>query len=142
MEQKELIFQIDSKPVSINKSYVPIVKQNGRASAYLVKAAKQFKDDIGILSRNAMTRAKVDLIDVPFSMIIDYYFNPKNEGDVTNYDKALIDGMKGIVFTDDRLLGRNKDKKYLDAGILFECCLRKFFHSDKPKTLIKIVWYI
>jgi Holliday junction resolvase RusA-like endonuclease len=107
----------------------------------MVKEGVDFKNQVGWIAKKAMQDAGVGLISTPFSLVVNYFFDPRREGDVTNYEKALIDGMKGIVFKDDRLLGRNKDPEFLDQGILFEAVFRKFFDKSNPRIEVMIVFY-
>ncbi len=144
MRKRILQFTVYTKPVSINKAYRSVIaRRAGRLipSAVLTSEGKTFK---AITARNALIEMKrngYSVIDGPFTIVVDYFFDPKAEGDVTNYDKALIDGMKGVVFKDDRALGRNKFPQYLDAGIFFEARFRKWFDRSDPRTEVKVIFY-
>lgn len=140
MEKKILQFTVYSKPISINKAYRSIIVK-GRPAAILTSEGKRFKQSVASVSKIAMGQYGFDLITEPFTIIVDYFMSPSSEGDVTNYDKALIDGMKGIVFKDDRALGRNKEDRYLDQGIFFEAKFRKWFDKQSPRTKVKIIFY-
>jgi hypothetical protein len=145
MRKRILQFTVFTKPVSINKAYRSIVvRRAGKflPSAILTSQGKAFKEIVGRNALVAMRSYGYALIEGPFSLVVDYHFDPRAEGDVTNYDKALIDGMKGIVFKDDIYLGRNKYPEYLDAGIFFEATFRKWFDSQDPRTEIKVIFYL
>lgn len=144
MEKRILQFTVFTKPISINKAYRSIIVRRGGKSlpsAILTAKGKAFKEIVGRNALVEMKRGGYDLITGPFTIVVDYFFDPRAEGDVTNYDKALIDGMKGIVFKDDRNLGRNKFPEYLDAGIFFEARFRKWFDAQDPRTEVKIIFY-
>ena len=144
MEKKILEFTVYTKPISINKAYRSVISRLGGKpipSAVLTSAGKSFKQIVGRNALIEMKRRGFSLITTPFTIVIDYFFDPRAEGDVTNYDKALIDGMRGIVFKDDRALGRNKFPEYMDAGIFFEARFRKWFDAQDPRTEVKIIFY-
>lgn len=141
MERRIIDFTVRSIPISINKVYRSAISRSGRPFAFMVKEGVDFKNQVGWIAKKAMQDAGVGLISTPFSLVVNYFFDPRREGDVTNYEKALIDGMKGIVFKDDRLLGRNKDPEFLDQGILFEAVFRKFFDKSNPRIEVMIVFY-
>lgn len=145
MEKRILEFTVFTKPISINKAYRSVVvRRAGRLlpSAILTSQGKAFKQIVGRNALVAMRSYGYEMIDGPFSLVVDYFFDPSAEGDVTNYDKALIDGMKGIVFKDDRTLGRNKDPEFLEAGIFFEARFRKWFDRQDPRTEVKVIFYL
>ncbi len=144
MRKRILQFTVFTKPISINKAYRSIiVRRAGKSlpSAILTSQGKAFKEIVGRNALIEMKRGGYSLIEGPFTIVVDYFFDPRAEGDVTNYDKALIDGMKGIVFKDDRNLGRNKFPEYLDAGIFFEARFRKWFDRSDPRTEVKVIFY-
>ena len=144
MNKKVLEFTVYTKPISISKAYRSVIaRRAGRfiPSAVLTSEGKKFKSVVGRAAFIAMRSAGYSIIEGPFSIVVNYFFDPAAEGDVTNYDKTLIDGMKGIVFKDDRALGRNKDSAFLDSGIFFEARFRKWFDKSDPRTEIKIIFY-
>jgi hypothetical protein len=81
------------------------------------------------------------LIETPFSMTVVYYMLPKNEMDVTNCEKALIDAMQGIVFKNDKQLGRNGDPYWREQGIYFGATFRKFVGACEPHIDVTITYH-
>ena len=144
MRKRVLEFTVLTKPISINKAYRSVVTYRGGKpfpSAILTSKGKEFKKIVSRIALIEMRRLGYSLITGPFTIVVNYFFDPRAEGDVTNYDKALIDGMRGIVFKDDRNCGRNKFPEYLDAGIFFEARFRKWFDAQDPRTEVKIIFY-
>ena len=139
MKIQKLKFEVKAKPISINKAYRSIIVR-GRPAAILTSEGKHFKRIVGICALGVMKSEGFELITGPFSIAVDYFFQ-QNRGDVTNFDKALIDGMKGIVFKDDSQCGSNVDRDYIDAGIFFHATFRKWVDRSNPRTEVTISFY-
>jgi hypothetical protein len=102
---------------------------------------KTLMETTALLAKQAIRADGHKLIETPFSMTIVYYMLPKNEMDVTNCEKALIDAMQGIVYKNDKLLGRNGDPYWSNQGIYFSATFRKFVGACIPHIDVTITYH-
>lgn len=134
---KIIQFSVPHKPLSINHIY----GQTHTGRKYMKAEGKELMFRTAFCAKSAMKADGHKLIETPFSMTVVYYMLPKNEMDVTNCEKALIDAMQGIVFKNDKLLGRNGDPYWSDRGIYFSATFRKFVGMCQPHIDVTITYY-
>jgi hypothetical protein len=106
---------------------------------------KGFMALVALMAKQAMRADGHKLIETPFSMTVAYYMLPDSkyikEMDVTNCEKALIDAMQGIVFKNDKQLGKNGDPYWIKQGIYFSATFRKFVGACEPHIDVTITYY-
>ena len=93
-----------------------------------------------MLAKQAMRDSGSNIIDGSFSLYVTYYMLPKNEMDVTNCEKALIDAMQGVVFVNDKLLGRNTAATHFN-GTYYFASFAKLIVNENPRIDVTIETY-
>lgn len=134
---KIIQFTVPHRTLSINQIYGH--RTDGRK--FMPEAGRNYMALVALMAKQAMRADGHKLIETPFSMTVVYYMLPKNEMDVTNCEKALIDAMQGIVFKNDKLLGKNGDPYWSDRGIYFSATFRKFVGMCQPHIDVTITYY-
>ena len=80
-------------PPSVNRYWRSAVV-NGHAQVFLSDEARAYKREVALLTR----------LIVPFTrnVVLNFtVFRPRRKGDLDNYEKALLDALKGAVYLDD-----------------------------------------
>lgn len=116
MEDNSIFFIINTPPVSINRSYqttIQWVRGKPRAIFYLTKEGKQFKNAVQSVALKTMNTLNLKMLLCPIILTAVYYFKTLRP-DVTNYDKALLDGMEGVCFKNDSQIYHATFIKFVD----------------------------
>ena len=109
---------ISESPISVNHMYGQ--SRNGRR--FLSKKGKDYKETV----KNIAIETGCDhLLDDELEVRVSYYFGDKRRRDVTNYDKALLDAMSGVVYNDDCQIQR--------------IILEKYYDKESPRTEVTIL---
>lgn len=111
----DITITIPNNPISVNHMY-----GSRGTMRFLKKEGKEYKKDVATIA-NVKCPAP---IDGDVGMEIVYYFKDRRRRDVTNYDKAPLDAMSGIVYHDDKQIT--------------DIVLRKRLDKDVPRTEIRI----
>lgn len=78
-----------------------------KTGGFIPKRVTDWQDTVSWKAREAMQRAAVDLADgEPLRVEIEFYLKDCRIVDLDNLSKSVLDGMKGIVFSDDRWVHR------------------------------------
>ena len=133
---RSIQFTIPCKPLSINHIY----GQARTGRKYMKPEGKALMDTTAMLAKQAMRDSGMKIITDSFSLYVTYYMLPKNEMDVTNCEKALIDAMQGIVFTNDKLLGRNTAATHFN-GTYYFANFSKLIVNENPRIDVMIETY-
>ncbi len=97
---------IEDKPISVNHMYL----QSRQGRRFLSKAGREYKKVVYNLAK----AEHIDMIIGDLEMEVTYFFGDKRRRDVTNYDKALLDAMTGVVYKDDCQITKITLKKFID----------------------------
>lgn len=104
---------VDITPVPLAR---PRVNTTNRGR-YLPTKSVTFKNKLATLVRQQF---KGKPFDVPIAVSIHFYKKrspiAKNYGDTDNLEKAVLDALKGILWTDDSLIVELHGYKHKDAG--------------------------
>jgi Holliday junction resolvase RusA-like endonuclease len=94
-------------------------------------------------AKKAVQAGEHKLFAGPFSSTIAYFMIPKNECDVSNCEKALLDAIQGIVYVNDKQNGRNliDDPYWSNQGIYYSFTCRKFVGACIPHIDVTITYY-
>lgn len=101
-------------PPSINHMY----GQTKTGRRFLSKKGKDYKESVKSIVGD------VNILDGEIEMTIIYYFGDNRRRDVTNYDKALLDSLSGVVYNDDCQIQK--------------ITLEKFIDKENPRTEVAI----
>lgn len=114
-----LRFVVEGAPISVNKLYATF-----RGRRILSRSGKSYKSAVGWLASQVMRTTGFDLVQKNDVWVqIDFYFATKR-GDIDNGVKAILDGMKGVVYTDD--------------GQVQKLVVYKFKDAENPRTEIQV----
>lgn len=98
MRQLVISLTIDLDPISSNHSYL----RSANKRMYQPDEVKEYKRAVGYI---ASSEYKGPLLtEDNLSAEIMHYFKDNRRRDCTNYSKALLDALQGIIYEDDRLL--------------------------------------
>lgn len=89
------ILTIPGKPLSVNHLYSQS-KKTGRR--FLTAAGKAWKRDVALRVIDLYGRRP---LEGRILLCVTYHFPDMRRRDVTNYDKAILDALKGIMYKDD-----------------------------------------
>jgi len=104
------IITIPGKPESVNHIYRSGKNASGQTRRFLSAAGKQFKKRVAVFC--LATCGRMQLTE-PVLVEIRYYFPDNRRRDVTNYDKAILDAMSGLVWEDDDQIVAASFHKYV-----------------------------
>lgn len=82
-------------------------------SIYMTPEAKALKEDYAWQAR---AQWKQPMIDVPFGMTVHFFHKTKRKQDIDNFNKAMLDSMSRIVFSDDNLIQEMHSFKHHDPA--------------------------
>lgn len=100
MRQLVISLTIDEPPVTSNHTYRR--SNNPRKPMYMVDEASTYKRLVGYQATREY-RGPL-LTEDNLSAEIIHYFKDNRRRDCTNYSKALLDALQGIIYEDDRLI--------------------------------------
>lgn len=100
---------LEGKPISTNSIY-----RRGRGKTlYMREEAKDLKENYQWQIKNQW-KEKPTAENI--ELVVRLYFDNKRTHDIDNYNKLLLDSMKGIVFEDDSQIQRLTIEKSYDKG--------------------------
>jgi Holliday junction resolvase RusA-like endonuclease len=96
------------------------------------EATRVFEKSVAVFASRAMAEHRRTALDCPVHLDIvfrvlgedDTWPTAPGDGDLDNMEKALLDGMNGIVYVDDRLVVSKKSEKTCGAQNLIEVTAR------------------
>jgi len=103
-------FVITGPLLSVNKMYAT---PRGRSTRRLTVDGKHFKYKVAVLFSE--TCGPTELLQGDLVMVINYTF-PRDNRDVTNYDKAILDALKGRAYYDDKQIRVFMATKRVEKG--------------------------
>lgn len=95
MTFKQVLFSVGYPP-SLNK-----MRTIYRGRPTLTKAAKEYKEMVGIEAFVAMAEQNVHFESKSHLVVVMHVFRPRRVGDIDNCAKLILDGMEGIVYDND-----------------------------------------
>ena len=90
---------IPGRPVSVNHMYRQGTNRNGKPARFLTNAGVLFKKRVA--DAYLKQHGKKEPTDQPCLVMVVYTWKDRLRRDVTNYDKALLDALSGLMFKDD-----------------------------------------
>ncbi len=135
MDLKSFKFTVFGAPISVNALYY----NRGRRGRVLTDEGRRFKHVVSIIAREAMATVNAETTSEPVSIYIQFYFKTR-AGDVDNCVKALLDGLKGVVWNDDKQVGDNTSGNYGD-GFRFRCVTEKWKDAKNPRTEVSVRFF-
>ncbi len=91
-----ICFSVPLVPPTVNH----YVKHTRAGAHYLTREATAFKDAVALFSGNRAVSGK------EFAVTITVYRAHGDRGDIDNYPKCVLDGLKGHVFKSDAMVKR------------------------------------
>jgi Holliday junction resolvase RusA-like endonuclease len=122
-------FALHEKPVSVNRQY----RKGKQGNIY--STAGKFKASVAWVAKEAIGKIKGEYVFPlcrPVSVHIDYYFPDRRRRDCTNFDKAILDALNGIIYEDDSQVGSN----FNFFG--YRASFAKYLCPDNPRIEILI----
>jgi len=83
----------------------PVPKQSfriGKDGGYTDPRVKVWQDMGAASAMIAKNENQVEIIDGPVTVAIDFYLGNRRRIDLDNLSKAVLDGLKGVIFVDDQ----------------------------------------
>jgi Holliday junction resolvase RusA-like endonuclease len=83
----------------------PVPKQSfriGKDGGYTDPRVKVWQDMVAASAMIAKNENQVEIIDGPVTVAIDFYLGNRRRIDLDNLSKAVLDGLKGVIFVDDQ----------------------------------------
>jgi len=96
-KKQGIVMELDIRPLAMPR---PRFTRNGHT--YMPKIWTKYKDSVGFLALQAMSKARAKILKGELGVEIDFYFKRKPRGDIDNYIKALLDSLTGITYEDDK----------------------------------------
>jgi crossover junction endodeoxyribonuclease RusA len=90
--------------------------RSGLGRTYTPAKTRAYEQHVALLARLAVARAKWNPPEgSTFAVTLDVY-RARRTGDIDNFLKAVLDGMNGIVFPDDRLVVAATVRLHVDTA--------------------------
>lgn len=107
-----LRFEIPCAPIGKGR---PRVTHTGHA--YTPERTRIYEDVIRVYAKQAMIAARAELMAEPICVELIFYLpDHRNEPDLDNLVKTVLDACNGIVYTDDRQVVRLRAEKLFDKA--------------------------
>ena len=98
-------FQLATQPIPKGRPRFA-VSRGGRPRTYTPEETRVYEAKVYAAARAAMIRARATVTDKPVAVELVFRLTGGRRPDVDNLAKAVLDAMNGIVFHDDRQVGR------------------------------------
>lgn len=89
------------------------VGNDGKSRAVTPKATKQYENAVKGCARFALARWRRDGL---YRVTLRFVFDGRRRGDLDNYAKAVLDGLQGAAFENDRQVSELVVREAVEAG--------------------------